>query len=127
MDGRELQDRAADRALGLPGASMNHPFGEDWDVYKVCGKVFMLFSRVDGKDVVSLKSAPGDAKAMVDGLADITPGDRMNKKHWITLHPDGSGVDEQLVDDLVAESCLLVVEKLPRRLRPVDPETFGQA
>jgi len=29
------------------------------------------------------------------------------------------------VDDLVTESYLLVVEGLPRRLRPVDPTTFG--
>lgn len=43
-------------------------------------------------------------------------------------HPFGpdTDVDAQLVRDLVTESCLLVVEKLPRARRPVDPETFGQ-
>ena len=126
MDGRQLQERAAARAQELPGAEMSHPFGEDWDVHKVAGKVFMLFSQVAGTDVVIVKSAPSDAKALVEGMADITPGYHMNKKHWITLNPGGTGLDEQLVDDLVTESYLLVVEKLPRRLRPVDPETFGQ-
>ena len=126
MDGRQLQERAAARAQELPGAEMSHPFGEDWDVHKVAGKVFMLFSQVAGTDVVIVKSAPSDAKALVEGMADITPGYHMNKKHWITLNPGGTGLDEQLVEDLVTESYLLVVEKLPRRLRPVDPETFGQ-
>ena len=49
----------------------------------------------------------------------------MNKEHWITLH-GGGRLDGQLVDDLVTESYPLVLEKLPRRLRPVDPATFGQ-
>jgi predicted DNA-binding protein (MmcQ/YjbR family) len=50
----------------------------------------------------------------------------MDKKHWITLHP-GGGIDAGLVDDLVTESYLLVVEGLPKRRRPVDPETFRLA
>ena len=43
--------------------------------------------------------------------------------HWITLRP--GDLDAQLVEDVVTESYLLVVEGLPRRLRPVDPATFG--
>lgn len=38
----------------------------------------------------------------------------MNKKHWITLLPHG-GLDVSLIDDLVTESYLLVVEKLPKK------------
>lgn len=49
----------------------------------------------------------------------------MNKKHWITLHPQG-GLTSSFVDDLVTESYLLVIEKLPRNQRPVDPAIFGQ-
>lgn len=49
----------------------------------------------------------------------------MNKKHWITM-TGGGRLDGQLVADLVTESYLLVVEKLPRAQRPVDPATFGQ-
>lgn len=49
----------------------------------------------------------------------------MNKWHWITLHA-GEALQEGLVDDLVTESYLLVVEKLPCATRPVDPNTFGR-
>lgn len=125
MDVDRLQPHAAARAEELPGAELTHPFGDDWDVYMVAGKVFMLFSQVDGQPVVILKSAPSDAKALVEGMPDISPGYHMNKKHWITLH-GGGPLDGQLVDDLVTESYLLVLEKLPRRLRPVDPDTFGR-
>ncbi|MFC9353306.1 hypothetical protein [Arthrobacter sp. NPDC057013] len=38
MKGTTLQKRAAARAQELPGSQLEHPFGEDWDVYKVRGK-----------------------------------------------------------------------------------------
>lgn len=44
----------------------------------------------------------------------------MNKRHWISLTP-GPSLDEELVRELVTESYLLVVEKLPRSQRPIDP------
>lgn len=126
MHATTLQERAAERAQELPGAELTHPFGEDWDVYKVRGKVFMLATAVTQEPIVVLKAAPADARSLREAHEDVSPGYHMNKKHWITLHP-GGGLDEQLVDDLVTESYLLVVEGLPRRLRPVDPTTFGSS
>jgi predicted DNA-binding protein (MmcQ/YjbR family) len=55
---------------------------------------------------------------------DITPGYDMNKKHWITLSP-GESIGKTLVDELVTKSCL-VVERLPRAHRLVDPTTYGR-
>jgi predicted DNA-binding protein (MmcQ/YjbR family) len=48
----------------------------------------------------------------------------MNKKHWITLSP-GESISKTLVDELVTKSCL-VVERLPRAQRLVDPTTYGR-
>lgn len=50
----------------------------------------------------------------------------MNKRHWIALRP-GSGIDDELVRELVTVSYLLVVEKLPRAVRPVDPALYARA
>ena len=41
---------------------MTHPFGPDWDVYKVRNKVFMLFTHVTGEPIVILKADPADSK-----------------------------------------------------------------
>jgi predicted DNA-binding protein (MmcQ/YjbR family) len=98
----------------------------EWEVYKVRDKVFMLMTDVTGESIVILKADPEDAKALRSAHDDITPGYRMNKKHWITLRPGGSIQKKRLVDDLVTESYLLVVENLPRARRPVDPATFGR-
>ena len=125
MDGKKLQERAAERTHELPGAELSHPFGPDWDVYKVRGKVFMLQTVLADEPIVILKASPADALSLRAALDDITPGYHMNKKHWITLHPDG-GLDAAFVDDLVTESYLLVVEKLPKKQQPVDPAMFGQ-
>jgi predicted DNA-binding protein (MmcQ/YjbR family) len=125
MQGRKLQNRAAERTRELPGAELSHPFGEGWDVYKVRGKVFMLQTDLAGESIVTLKADPQDSRSLQEAFDDITPGYHMNKKHWITLHPGGR-LDASLVDDLVTDSYLLVVEKLPRAQRPVDPATFGR-
>ncbi len=125
MQGETVQERARERAEELPGAALVHPFGPEWDVFKVRGKVFMLMTEVTGEPIVILKSEPHDAKALRSEHEDITPGYHMNKQHWITLHPGGS-LPPSLVEDLVTESYLLVVENLPRAQRPVDPASFGK-
>ncbi|MGX1478520.1 UNVERIFIED_CONTAM: hypothetical protein RKD50_007328 [Streptomyces canus] len=72
MNGSALHQTAADCAEELPGAKLDHPFGPAWEVYKVCGKVFMLMTDVPGRPVVILKASspicPGPS-----GLSTRTP------------------------------------------------------
>lgn len=124
MDASDLISLAATRAEELPGSERVNPFGPEWDVFKVRGRVFLLLP-LDGTGRVTLKSHPDDAVALRETFADIAPGYHMNKKHWITLTP-GPSLETGLVAELVTESYLLVVEKLPRAVRPVDPELFGR-
>ena len=79
MQGKKLQEKAAARAEELPGAELTHPFGEDWDVYKVRDKVFMLQTAITGEPIVIVKSSPADAKALRSDNDDITPGYHMNE------------------------------------------------
>lgn len=124
MNETTLHKTAAACAEELPGARLEHPFGDDWEVFKVRGKVFMLMTEVPGRPVVILKAAPGEAHALRQQFSHITPGYHMNKKHWITLE-SGEGVDEELVRELVTDSYRLVVARLPKADRPVDPHTYG--
>ena len=124
MDGKKLQEFAVARAEELPSAELTHPFGPDWEVYKVRDRVFMLLTAVSGDPIVVLKAAPSDGQALREEYNDITPGYHMNKEHWITLSPGGS-IDRTLVEDVVTDSYLLVVEKLPKAKQPVDPSNFG--
>lgn len=123
MDSTRLIAVATERAEELPGAERENPFGPEWDVYKVRGRVFLLVL-LDDTGRVTLKSHPDDAVALREAFSDIVPGYHMNKKHWITLQP-GDSLEHDLVSELVTESYRLVVERLPRAKRPVDPATFG--
>jgi predicted DNA-binding protein (MmcQ/YjbR family) len=125
MQDDRLQQYARNRVEELPGAGLGHPFGPDWEVFKVRGKVFMLITEITGEPIVIVKADPEDSRALREQHEDITPGYHMNKQHWITLHPGGD-LQKRLVDDLVTESYLLVVENLPHAKRPVDPKTFGR-
>src|SRR4051812_39301854 len=124
MNGSALHKSAADCAEELPGARLEHPFGPDWEVFKVRGKVFMLMTAVAGRPVVILKADPGEALALREHNSHITPGYHMNKKHWITLE-GGEGVDTTLVEELVTDAYLLVVSHLSKAEQPVDPHTYG--
>ena len=124
MQGDTLQQHARNRAEELPGARFEQPFGPEWEVFKVQGKVFMLITDVTGEPIVIVKADPDASRDLREQHKDITPGYHMNKRHWITLNPGGD-LQKFLIDDLVTESYLLIVENLPRSRRPVDPETFG--
>ncbi|MET7518623.1 MmcQ/YjbR family DNA-binding protein [Streptomyces sp. NPDC005480] len=124
MNGTTLHKTAADCTEELPGAQLEHPFGDDWEVFKVRGKVFMLMTEVPGRPVVILKADPGEVLALREQYSHITPGYHMNKRHWITLE-GGEGVDKELVRELVTDSYRLVVARLPKAERPVDPHTYG--
>ena len=88
MDPAQLIAVAAARADELPGSVRENPFGPEWDVYKVRGRVFLL-APLDGTGRVTLKSHPEDAIALRESFADIVPGYHLNKKHWITLVAGG--------------------------------------
>lgn len=118
MDDRELYDVAMECALELPGTEA-YPFAEGWEAVRVGGKWFLLATMHDGQ-IINVKADPEDAVALAQAHGSITPGYHMNKKHWITLRA-GSDMDGRLVRELVTNSYLAVVEKLPKSRRPVGP------
>lgn len=124
VDEHHLHQVAAARAETLPGAELSYPFGPEWDVWKVGGKVFLLQTALRGEPLSTVKVAPADGQMLCEALPEVSPGYHMNKKHWITVR-SGPSIDPELVEDLVTDSYLLVVERLPKAQRPVDPTTFG--
>ena len=50
MDGARLQRISRNAALELPAAEITHPFGPEWDVFKVAGKMDAALAVVVGPD-----------------------------------------------------------------------------
>jgi predicted DNA-binding protein (MmcQ/YjbR family) len=119
MDGMKLHEIAMETAAGLPAVTHEHPFGPEWEVFKVVGKVFLLATEVPGAPVVTLKCEPEHSKALQQRYGEIVPGYHMNKRHWLTIRA-GEEVTQDLVEELVRNSYELVVEGLPRTKRPTD-------
>jgi predicted DNA-binding protein (MmcQ/YjbR family) len=117
LDGEALLERAMEVAAELPEATLEHPFGPEWEVFKVVGKVFLLATEMPGEPVVTIKCEPEHSRALQQRHAEIVPGYHMNKRHWLTIRA-GATVTPELVDELVRNSYELVVDGLPRTKRP---------
>lgn len=114
MDSRILQEQAKKVALELPFTEHCWPFGPEYDVFKVGGKIFMLMGVARGRAHVSLKADPEKSLLNQAIYRSLEPGYHLNKKHWISLYA-GDDITPELVTDLVLDSWHLVVDKLPKR------------
>jgi len=114
MDSRTLQEQAKKVALELPFTEHCWPFGPEYDVFKVGGKIFMLMGVARGRPHVSLKADPEKSLLNQAIYRSLEPGYHLNKKHWISLYA-GDDITPELVTDLVLDSWHLVVDKLPKR------------
>ncbi|MFT0848258.1 MmcQ/YjbR family DNA-binding protein [Actinomycetaceae bacterium L2_0104] len=74
MEGIELQRVAYQRAEELPGSHLDHPFGPDWDVFKVRGKAFMLQTRLASTPIVTLKATPRESELLRETYREIQLG-----------------------------------------------------
>lgn len=121
----------------MSAAQFEQPFGPDYDVFKVRGKMFLMLTDVPedsvgrgvdessrGQPVVIVKADPDEAEALRETHAHISPGYHLDQKHWITVAA-GDSVDKSLIEELVTESYRLAVATLPQSDQPIDPETYG--
>ncbi len=98
------------------GAEETFPFDEVTLVYKVMGKMFALVPTDREALSINLKCNPEKAVLLREEYDGIKPGFHMNKKHWNTIHFDGS-VPPKLIFELIDHSYDLVVKSLKRSLR----------
>ena len=122
MDGSGIYTVARQRAEEMLGSQVQHPFGPDWEVFKVRDKIFLLLTAVTGQQQMIIKAEPEDCQALQQQYPFIAPGYHMNKRHWVSVYPHAD-LHERLVEELVTDSYRLVVEKLPRGRRPIDPSS----
>jgi predicted DNA-binding protein (MmcQ/YjbR family) len=110
--------RIRKQLLQLPEAVEDFPFGPDFAVMKVRGKIFATLGINEGLVHMNLKCDPDEALALRDIFAAVKPGYHMNKRHWNTVVVDGS-IPAGEVQRMMENSWRLVVAGLPRRNRPV--------
>ncbi|MCP5026486.1 MAG: MmcQ/YjbR family DNA-binding protein [Actinomycetia bacterium] len=104
-----VRQRCAER----PGATLDHTFGPETDLYRVGNKMFALVNTED-LGSATLKASPEEVQALLATYDFARPGYYMNKRHWVTIDlVEGVPIGDVL--ELVDESYRLVLESLPKK------------
>lgn len=105
-----------DYCLSKPFVTQDFPFGPETLVLRVHGKIFALTGLDDAEFKVNLKCDPDWALELRGEHDEIQPGYHMNKKHWNTVHFDGT-LGNKLLKELIDKSYDLVYQSLPKSLK----------
>ena len=101
--------------LSLTGAIEDFPFDEVSLVFKVGDKMFAL-TDLEDPSWINLKCEPELAITLREEYSAVTPGYHMNKKHWNTVHIDGS-FSSKLLIEWINHSYWLVRNSLTKAKR----------
>ena len=105
-----------DSCLSMPFATEDMPFGEGFLVFRICNRIFALTNLERFPVSVSLKCDPERAVELREQYPDkIVAGYHLNKKYWNTVLLEGLPLT--LIDEMIIDSYMLVVEKIPKKER----------
>ena len=98
--------------LALKGATLDHPWGDDHDVYKVGGKMFAMIGSLGG---VSFKVSDIAFEVLTEsGRARAAP--YLARAKWVHLDDLGDWPKDELVAHLRGAHSLIAA-KLPKKVR----------
>ena len=106
--------------LSLPMASEDMAFGDEYLLFRVCGKIFACYGFVR-EDYFVLKADPDYSIDLRDRYSEIEPAWHWNKKYWNQLRLSGDLKDD-MIKSLIRNSYAEVVKKLPKRTKIEYPE-----
>ena len=98
--------------LALPGATLDHPFGDHHDAYRIGGKMFVMVGEAGG---VSFKVSD-IAYEILTETGKARPAPYLARAKWVNL-PDPSAWDEAELSDHFAIAHRIVLEKLTKKAR----------
>jgi predicted DNA-binding protein (MmcQ/YjbR family) len=108
-----LTPEAFERACrALPAVTMDHPWGEHEDVYKVGGRMFAVTGSGGG---LSIKVSDIAFEALVEG-GQARPAPYLARAKWVRFD-DLSALDDEEVAGWLAAAHALVAAKLTRAQR----------
>jgi predicted DNA-binding protein (MmcQ/YjbR family) len=98
--------------LALPGVTLDHPFGDDHDAYKVGGKMFVI---VGGMGGLSFKVSEIAFEVLTE-TGRARPAPYLARAKWVHLEDPADWPDEELADHL-KQAHAIVAAKLTKKER----------
>lgn len=102
--------------LTKPQATEDMPFGPDYVVYRIGGKIFCCLALVRG-NVVQLKWNPDEFDEIVERHSFLHQAWHWHKRHMIQFDFDDAPVHDSLVMILIDRSYDYVRGKLPKKIK----------
>jgi predicted DNA-binding protein (MmcQ/YjbR family) len=98
--------------LALPATTLDHPFGDDHDVYKVGGKMFCM---VGGGGSISFKVSDIAYEVLTES-GHARPAPYLARNRWVNLAQIDDWADDELAGHL-AIAHDIVAGKLTKKVR----------
>ena len=98
--------------LALPAATLDHPFGDDHDAYRVGGKMFCMVGAMGG---ISFKVSDIAYEVLTES-GRARPAPYMARNKWVNLPRIDDWPDDELAEHL-AIAHAIVAAKLTKKAR----------
>ena len=98
--------------LALPAATLDHPFGDDHDAYRVGGNMFCMVGAMGG---ISFKVSDIAYEVLTES-GHARPAPYMARNKWVNLPAIGDWPDDELAEHL-AIAHGIVAAKLTKKAR----------
>lgn len=101
--------------LGKPYATEDMPFGDEYVVFRIGGKIFCCLALVLGK-VVQLKWCPDEFDEVIETHTYVGQAWHWHKRHMIQFNLD-ENVPDNVAKDLIDRAYLYVRQRLPKKIQ----------
>lgn len=108
-------EQVREMALSLPGVTEDMPFGDDVLTFRIEGKIFVCLWIGTDNPRFAIKLSPERNEELRETYSGVTPAWHWNKKHWSDVYYED--FDAGVVMEWMRESYMLVVSRLPRKVR----------
>ena len=102
-------------ALTLAGAKEDMPYGSDWLIFRIEGKIFLHIWLESPEPTCAVKLEPEFGQSLREHYDGVRPAYHLNKTHWNDIYLDR--IDDELTKQWIRQSYELVLSKLPKKLR----------
>ena len=102
-------------SLTLRGATEDMPYGPDWLIFRIGGKIFLHIWLEAPEPTCAVKLSPDYGAQLREHYEGVTAAYHLNKMHWNDIYLDV--IDDRNVKEWIRMSYELVKSKLPKRER----------
>ena len=98
--------------LSLPAATLDHPFGEDHDAFRVGGKMFAIMGAMGG---LSFKASDIAFEVLTE-TGRAVPAPYLARGKWVHLADPADWADDDLTEHLITAHAI-IAGKLTKKAR----------